>query len=54
MRVKKNTSVLKGYGPPNNVETMKDYASDPFVVEKLEKAKAFLQQHPIPEKIIKK
>jgi hypothetical protein len=45
---------VRGYGPPNSEETVRSYASDPFVLEKLEKAKEFLRKHPIPEHILKK
>jgi hypothetical protein len=31
---------------------MRSYADDPYFVEKAEKAKEFLKQHPIPDWII--
>jgi hypothetical protein len=34
------------------VEQMRSYADDPYFVEKAEKAKEFLKQHPIPDWII--
>lgn len=55
MATKKQASnVVKGYGPPNSTETVRDYSNDPFVIDKLEKAKAFIREHPIPERILKK
>jgi hypothetical protein len=36
------------------VEQMRSYADDPYFVEKAEKAKVFLKNHPIPDWIIKK
>jgi hypothetical protein len=36
------------------VEQMRSYADDPYFVEKAEKAKAFLKEHPIPDWIINK
>lgn len=55
MAPKKHTAnVVKGYGPPSNGETVRNYANDPFVLDKLAKAKDFLSKHPIPEQILKK
>ncbi|GAC1300672.1 MAG: hypothetical protein NVSMB24_01810 [Mucilaginibacter sp.] len=55
MATKKQASnVVKGYGPPVSTETVRDYSNDPFVIDKLEKAKAFIREHPIPERILKK
>ena len=34
------------------VEQMRSYADDPYFVEKAEKAKVFLKEHPIPDWII--
>jgi hypothetical protein len=36
------------------VEQMRSYADDPYFVEKAEKAKVFLKEHPIPDWIINK
>lgn len=55
MATKKQTAnVVKGYGPPVTLIPMRDYSNDPFVLEKLEKAKEFLKKHPIPEHLLKK
>lgn len=31
------------------VKDMRDYSQDPFVKKKAERAKAFLEKHPLPE-----
>jgi hypothetical protein len=36
------------------VEQMRSYADEPYFVEKAEKAKAFLKEHPIPDWIVNK
>ena len=36
------------------VEQIRGYADDPYFVEKAEKAKTFLKEHPIPDWIINK
>ena len=47
IKVKHNSNVIV-------VEQMRSYADDPYFVEKAEKAKAFLKEHPIPDWIINK
>ena len=47
VKVKHNSNVIV-------VEQMRNYANDPYFVEKAEKAKAFLKEHPIPDWIINK
>ncbi len=51
---KQAADIVKGFGPPSKDETVKSYANDPFVLEKLEKAKEFLNKHPIPEHLLKR
>ena len=36
------------------VKKMKDYSQDPFFKKKVERAKAFLTKHPLPEETKKK
>jgi hypothetical protein len=36
------------------VEQRRSYADEPYFVEKAEKAKAFLKEHPIPDWIVNK
>jgi len=52
--VKKAIVKGKGYDEIVVSDQVRSYASEPFFVEKEEKAKAFLRQHPIPEHLIKK
>jgi len=51
---KQPANVVKGYSPPINGESVRDHSNDPFVLDKLEKAKEFLRKHPIPEHILKR
>lgn len=52
--VKKAMVKEKGYNEVIVSNEIRSYANEPFFVEKEEKAKAFLRQHPIPEHLIKK
>ena len=35
-------------------DKVRNYADEPYFVKKVEKAKEFLRQHPIPERYLKK
>ncbi len=52
--VKKAVAKGKGYSEIIVSNQVRSYADEPFFVEKEEKAKAFLRQHPIPEHVVKK
>jgi hypothetical protein len=45
---------LKGYSAPIISDTVKSHADDPYVLDKVAKAKEFLRKHPIPQHILKK
>lgn len=36
------------------VKKMKDYSKDPYFVKKAERARAFLEKHPLPESFTKR
>jgi len=46
--------ILKGYSAPIISDTVKSHADDPYVLDKVAKAKEFLRKHPIPQHILKK
>ena len=50
----KKSETISGYGNPTISDTVKSHAGDPFVLNKVAKAKDFLIKHPIPEKSFKK
>jgi len=52
--VKKAAIKGKGYSEIIVSDQVRSYANEPFFVEKEEKAKEFLRQHPIPAHLIKK
>jgi hypothetical protein len=54
MASEKALNIVKGFGRPSNGDSVKSYANDPFVLEKLEKAKEFLSKHPIPDHLLKR
>jgi hypothetical protein len=47
---------LKNYDTSNIivVKELKDYSKDPYFVKKAEKAREFLEKHPLPESMTKK
>jgi len=52
--IRKTSSNISYNGRATVVKGLKSHADDPFFVKKAEDAKAFLQQHPIPARLIKK
>lgn len=55
MPVVKKGAVKKGRNSNTIVaEQKRSYADDPYFVEKAERAKTFLKEHPIPDWIINK
>jgi hypothetical protein len=52
--VKKATATDKGYGQAVVVEKMKSHANDPYVVEKVKKAKAMVSKIDFTDYLAKK
>lgn len=54
MSVKKKSKGNSALNTNVIVTDMRSHENDPFVIKKVDRAKGFLRQHPIPEHILKK